>query len=437
MIDGERLREVLGGPHLEWLVERLRRRLARGKPLTGHVSLRRPGAEERRAVEALLGRAPGDGESLSVSLEALEQVLQHAEICADLTAAIEVLCGPQVDQRDLDRRREAAWDELWRSAEAEIERPEIRAWLDQRRTRLLLRRYSGRDPQKGRRLLAQVFEVLTRLPARGVPLAQLAADIAGDSHALDVGRPLGNLAISAAAALGQESEWQSAEARRRVWAAVGVLSDGVSASVLVHGLVAAGDSLTDQVLNLHHRAGEPCRLTIRQLLRHPPHFKALGTVYLCENPTILTAAADLHGTACAPILCLEGQPNLAAHTLLQHLQTAGAHLLIHGDFDWTGLRIAGRIMNRYGARPWRFRTEDFHRAGPGAGPLKGRRHEASWDPDLAPAMAAAGFAVHEEQVLEELLGDLSSDDALWEGDTSSDLAQNHDVYLYGEDGDVS
>jgi uncharacterized protein (TIGR02679 family) len=406
LIDGERLREVLGSPHLAWLVERLRRRLARGTPLTGTVSLKRPSAEERRAVEALLGRTPGDGESLSVSLEALEQVLRHAEICADLTTAIESLCGPQVDQRALRRRREEAWGELWRLAEAKIERPEISAWLKERRTYLLLRRYSGRDPEKGRNLLDQVLEVIARLPARGVPLAQLAAEVAGDSHALDSGRPLGNLAITAAAALGGESEWQSAEARRRAWAAVGVLTDGVSASVLVHGLLAAGDSLTGEVLNLHRRAGEPCRLTIRQLLRHPPRFENPGTIYLCENPTVLTAAADRHGAACAPILCLEGQPNLAAHTLLQRLRAAGARFLIHGDFDWTGLRIAGQIMERHGAFPWRFCAEDFRRAGPGAGPLKGRRCGAKWDPELTPAMVAAGFAVHEEQVLEELLGDL-------------------------------
>ena len=40
--------------------------------------------------------------------------------------------------------------------------------------------------------------------------------------------------------------------------------------------------------------------------------------------------------------------------------------------------------------------------------LTGRPVEAVWDPELAPAMRAAGRAVHEEQVIETLLTDLST-----------------------------
>lgn len=406
MSDHERLKAVFTDPHLAWMVERLRRRLERGLPLTGSLSLRRPSLEERRAIDRLLGRRPSQGDSLTVPLKALEELIRHAELAGSLGEVVEVLCGPQVDRRTLQEEQERRWQALWRNAEEVDRRPEVLTWLASRRTRILLRRFSGRDPEVGRRLLHQLQTVISHLPARGVPLAQLAADHLGDSHALDVGRPLGTLAIGAAALLGDEDDWQSAEARRRVWAKVGVLSDDVSTSVLMLGLRSVGDSLTDQVLALHADAGEPCRLTIGQLLRHPPIFENPGTIYVCENPTIVAAATDRLGTACAPLVCVEGQPTVAVHALLHRLCVAGARLLIHGDFDWGGLRIANRLMKRYEAEPWRFRAEDFRAAGQGGGPLKGKAVAASWDPHLAPAMKEAGYAVHEEQVLEVLLGEL-------------------------------
>jgi len=402
----QRLHAVFSDPHLAWLVERLRRRLERGQPLSGRLSLRHPSARERRAVDRLLARSPSRGTNLSIHLEHLEDLLRHGGLCDSLVAAVEVLCGPQVDQRALGQERERRWQELWRDAAGVDRRPEVLAWLASRRTHLLLRRFSGRDPEAGGRLLHQVQTVIRHLPARGVPLAQLAADLAGDSHALDTGRPLATLVISAAAALGGEEEWDSAEARRRVWAKVGILSDDVSASVLILGLRSTGTTLTDQVLTLHAEAGEPCRLTIGQILRHPPVFEDPGSIYLCENPTIVAAAAERLGVGCAPLLCVEGQPTVAVHALLHRLSEAGARFLIHGDFDWGGLRIANRLMERYDASPWRFGARDFRAAGQGAGPLKGKAVNASWDPELAPAMTKAGYAVHEEQVLEMLLDDL-------------------------------
>ena len=40
--------------------------------------------------------------------------------------------------------------------------------------------------------------------------------------------------------------------------------------------------------------------------------------------------------------------------------------------------------------------------------VSSRLVEATWDPELAAAMQARGLAVHEEQVVEQLLADLAS-----------------------------
>jgi hypothetical protein len=64
------------------------------------------------------------------------------------------------------------------------------------------------------------------------------------------------------------------------------------------------------------------------------------------------------------------------------------------------------IVRRHGAVPWRFSSADY-RAARGGRPLQGSPVAAVWDPDLKAAMLAGGRAVHEEEVLDLLLGDLA------------------------------
>jgi uncharacterized protein (TIGR02679 family) len=95
---------------------------------------------------------------------------------------------------------------------------------------------------------------------------------------------------------------------------------------LTLGLCGEGDGVTDRALRLHADAAEPYRLTTRQLLREPPRLASSATVYVCENPTVVAAAANRLGAACAPLVCLEGQPRTAARVLLGLLAGAGARL---------------------------------------------------------------------------------------------------------------
>jgi uncharacterized protein (TIGR02679 family) len=393
--DAERLRQVLGGPELAWLVRRAWRRLARGET-GGSVTLAQATAAQRDAVERLLGRRAAPGQSISVRLDDLEVLLRQAGICDDLVEAMEALAGPLVDARARRQETEAAW--------AGLASDGSRPWLEELRATGLLRRLARNDLAMAGELLRQALEVERRLPARGLPLAELAAAVTGDSHALDPGTPLGTIAVRIAA--GQAGTWDSAEARRDAWASAGVLCDELSAPVLTLGLRGDGPGVTDRALRLHAETGEPYRLTTRQLLREPPTLASAATVYVCENPTVVAAAANRLGAAGAPLVCLEGQPRTAARVLLGLLAAAGARLAYHGDFDWAGIQIANLVVKRHGAVPWRFCSADY-RAARGGRPLQGNPVAAVWDPELQPAMVAGGRAVHEEEVLEVLLEDLA------------------------------
>ncbi len=401
--DDARLRRLLGDPELAWLVARGRRRLSSGES-GGSVTLQSATPAQREAVDRLFGRRASRGGSVSVRLADVEALLQRAGICDTLAEAIEVLTGPLVDGRARRQAVDAAWAEIFAAADG-CSRP----WLEELRATGILRRLSRNDLDVARTLLRQAHEIERRLPAHGVPLAELAAAVTGDSHALDPGTPLGTIAVRLAAS-GKVETWDTTEAWREAWTSAGVLCDELSAPVLTVNLPADGERLTDRALRLHAEAGEPYRLTTRQLLREPPTFgsaMAGRTVYVCENPTVVAAAANRLGANAAPLVCVEGQPRTATRLLLDRLATSGAHLAYHGDFDWAGIHIGNLVVRRHGAAPWRFSSADY-RAARGGRPLHGDPVPSAWDAHLEHAMIEVGRAVHEEEVLDLLLEDLAA-----------------------------
>lgn len=148
-------------------------------------------------------------------------------------------------------------------------------------------------------LAEQVAVVWSRM--RAVPrarLAELAALACGDAHALDPDRLLGRAAARLSAVVhGVERPRRGGRAWRAAWAAAGVSCDEVSSRVLVLNLPLSG---TAPAARLTAAApGEPLWLTLRSLdgaWTAPPG----ATVFVCENATVVEAAADRWGARCAP-----------------------------------------------------------------------------------------------------------------------------------------
>ena len=417
--DGARLAALLGGDDLAWLRARVRRRVEQGATTTGTVRLTDPSPAQREAADRLMGRRPTAGATVSVSLDAIGRMLRDAGVCDGLAAAVAELDGPIDNHRAQQLAAEAAWQRVLADAhDAVVERwgnddTWARAWLDELTSTGLVRRLAA-DPTAAAVLISQALAVLATLPADGVTTAGLAAHVLGDSHALDDGRPLTTLVLKGLLHRGGGSDagaLPTGEQRRVLWASAGVAGDTLSSTVLAIGLRGtrtADATLTDVALRAHADAGEPIRLTLSQLTRHAPRLADVAgtTVFVCENPAIVAAASQRVGSACAPLVCVEGQPSAAAQLLVRHLADADARLVYHGDFDWHGLRIGQLVMDRFGALPWRFRTADYC-AAPAGPALQGQPTTASWDADLIRAMSDRGVAVHEEQVLDHLLTDLA------------------------------
>jgi uncharacterized protein (TIGR02679 family) len=410
--DLERLRRLLGGEELRWLVERARVRLERGRPLDGTVTLEGATEAQRRAVARLLGRPVGRGASLQVPLSAVEAVLRRAGLVPDLAAAVQALCGPVADRAAERSASEQRWAAVLAVAEqAASRRPELAPWVEWLRGTGVLRRLAGQAPERARELVEQAVAVLDLLPAGGQPLSVVAAAGAGDGHLLDPDRPLATLVLRAASIIGEVPPGDGAEWRRTVWASVGVLAGELTNPVLTLNLPGDPYTATGRALVVWANVGQPVHLTARQLLRDPPDLSALRgcSVFVCENPSVVAEAANRLGTASAPLICANTHPGAAATVLLRRLGAAGARLRYHGDFDWPGLTIANGIMGRFGALPWRLDADAYRSAAQPSSPrLRGAPVTATWDPSLTEAMLQLGVKVEEERVLDDLLTDLAN-----------------------------
>ena len=414
----DRLQRLLGGDHLAGLRKRLRRRFERGEPGQAgkHLRIGHLTADEHAALASLTGRSPRFSGSLRFDVGDVDAALRQAGIAPSLRVALEQLDGPMIHiagERDRLRR-------LWSAVVEHCGHADLVRFLEAPDAVGLLKRLSGSDPVAAADLCDRVEAVLRSLPANGLTRAQLAADVLGDAHALDNGRPVASLVLAVWrqvivppiqwVALGavDENGLQRdlhGESVRDIWSRAGILVNELARRALFFNLPA---------INAERPAaepGEPGYVSLRALLRSPPSWDVAGrTVYVCENPNLLAIAADQFRQRCAPLICTDGMPAAAQCRLLSRLALAGARLWYHGDFDWPGVRIGNYMARAYGAQPWRFGAVDYAAAvevAPRPGHrLKGTEVPASWDRDLTSVMREHQLAIAEEAVAASLLQDL-------------------------------
>ncbi|MGH2734051.1 MAG: TIGR02679 family protein [Actinomycetota bacterium] len=371
------------------------------------MTLSNPSEEERLTCARLLGIPVSNARVLTVSLKSLDSALRSSRFGIDLRNSLELSGEPLIDRRAereaMRERKEAEWVALSGHRAASVH-PELVEWMERVRATGLLARLDAGNSQ----LFSQALDALALLPTDGLALRVLAARVSGDAHSLDIGRPLATLVLHGIAHLHRRSLPQGSLARRRLWARAGVVCDELSCDVLVYGLHMTGDE-TARALDALTVAGEPVRLTLRQLERTRPRFAA-ASLLVCENPVVVAEVADRLGPEGPPLVCTDGVPNTAVMAVLNSLAEQGAVLEFHTDFDWGGLRIGNLLASRVGAAPWRLGASDYLEAVEALEvtvPLTGPPVEASWDRSLQEAMVARSAAVYEEQVIEAMLENLT------------------------------
>lgn len=200
-----------------------------------------------------------------------------------------------------------------------------------------------------------VIRVLDALPAADEPIPVFADRVLDDTKALTDG-PLRGLVLRAVAAWQQAALPVDGEREWALWESVGLVPDNLASQVLVLNVPATG-GLLGRWLTEAAQADVPMRVTLHQL-RLAPLALACGEVYVCENPAVLRAATTALGPQAPPLICTEGVPSAAVHTLLH--AAPGAVIRWRNDFDWTGVRLTAAALQRYpGAVPWRMTAADY------------------------------------------------------------------------------
>jgi uncharacterized protein (TIGR02679 family) len=432
-LDAVRLKRTLGDPELTRIVKRLARRLELGRPLEAPLTLSHATQTERVALSRLLGRPVSlRGSSLLVSPALISAALARAGIAPDLRSAVEALAGPVTVRSEVS----AADSSLRAGALAALAagRHSDATWYKQWTESLQADGTLTRMVRSGSLLLAeQSVAVLNELPADMLPLPALAERATGDTKALS-GTPLARLVLRALAlregdgvlaALSQGDAVPNlrrlplsrAAVQRALWESAGAIQDDMASQVLVLGVRATPRNPLGRWLSEAAALGMPFRVTLQQLVSMPVEPQA-DQVFVCENPSVLRAAASslqpgLAGTAPqrrdrTSLICTEGVASAACHRLVAAFAAAGADINWRGDFDWIGLRAVRDAVGRYDAHPWRMRLTDYE-AALAAGPterLRGSAADCLWDPALANLMAQTGRAVMEERLIPLLLADL-------------------------------
>lgn len=393
----------LAGPAL--VLSAVRERAARGAATetgTPRITLT---PEQRREVGRLLGK-PWELEGKPLRLQVLAAAL--AEHGLTVREFIEAIDGSEMVNLRLRRAKERTSAQQSAAAErlaarhvlraAGIEDAAIETWLADQ----------GLPKPGGGELLAvaeRAATVWTKLPGSkgSIPLAQLAAQVSDhNAHALDFKEPLGRAVVRLiAAANGVEKPTRGGRIWRHTWALAGVKCDGVSSRVLVLNLPLTGESPAARWSAA--APGEPLWLTLRSL---PSQWSVryATTVFVCENATVVEAAAERLGAHCPPMVCTDGYPANAALDVISGLVEAGCKLQIRADFDADGLAIVEQIS---AVAPdsvgWRYDAATYARHLSTTVRLD---FSLGGFAELKDLYRRHGIAVHEEALLDELVDDL-------------------------------
>ena len=411
MSDGAAGVDRYRGPEYRRLLAAARRSLERtGGALTGRISVAEPDDAERKAIIGITGVHQSAGtKRLTVSLAALDAAVLRGTGYG-LVPLLTELGGPLRNRPGAAASLAASRAELVALAEASplyLAGDWYRQWVSELRQDGTLTRLATLGDAGTLTHGVHILEFLEGRPAGAGPIAlpALAAQITGDTKALNHGTGLSTLVLRALAVQASVARPGSAAERRDLWDRAGVLVDDLASRVLVLNLMAEGEGLGEWLTSAA-RHGTPFQVTLHQLAAHPIQVSC-PRIFVCENPAVLRRGCAELGAACPPLICTEGRPSTAFHRLVSLAVGAGAELWYHGDFDWAGVAIAADVIARYGGRAWRMGASDYQSAARSGVGLGGDPLDTPWDPELREAMRAGGHAVYEETVGSLLLADLA------------------------------
>ena len=410
---GERdaLLAYLRAPGFRRLWPLVRDKLQRLDRVGGRLTLSDMDADERLALEGLLGVNLHGKRDCIVQLRRLDEALQRTRFEVSLDECMTFLYPGFVTHREAREADVALWEAFCQWSQGAVTHPLVLAWVRSLATgegvgyrtyRECFEEYTADSESESWLLAVFAIEalmsdsselahcdwkdsgasgvgedsgvsgagedsgVLARSLGKRTRLPVFAAQVTGDAHGLDRNNRVGRMFFWGLAALEQRNrgsivDYEDGEALaldsesvRNLYLNFGLVLDDISSIVWVAGL--PGVALHPMALTLW-AADKIDGLRLSD---------ARSDVYVVENPSIFGALIDAaDGRELPhPLICPSGQPSLAALRLLDELAGAGAVIHYSGDFDVAGLQIAAALATRYADAfiPWRMGADDYEGA---------------------------------------------------------------------------
>ncbi len=395
---------------LAWLWQRLAETAdRRGDPAltNGFVTVTAPAPPEQRA--AVLGLLPGrplaagqarriDLAALSISMRRHGPTLSPGAVAAHAAGRQLATRARRRDDRDTFERSLASIGGRWaRSSASPVAARWDQTWSWLRRTGWVARLHAT---QSAEALLRQAFTAVDKLPEPDSRLDRrvLASLVAHDPHALDDGEPLAGITLALLTGSGVAPSGRP----RDTWAAVGVNCDDLTGGLIAVGIYPVG---------WHLPPGAAVTLPPRELsgCTWVPPAQPGSWVFVTENPSVASAAADVAAHASVHLLCTSGTPSAVEVAAIARLLDAGWHVAVRADFDAAGIAHVRAVLDvAPAAHVWRMTAADYKAACGSEAPVPlADVPDTPWDPALAEEMRATGAAAFEEALLPELLNDLT------------------------------
>lgn len=396
----------------------------------GKVKLAGCTAEERKALEKLLGMSLTDKDVI-ISLAQVEGALQETRFAPITLKALleayfqEPLVTNNDKKQEKQRQRDAFFTELQlyfqkydRSGQV------VCRWLgrmleEQKYGYTVLQREWEKDAGAALSLARNVGEAFLWTRREGfneVPIAVLAAQITGNPHYFDRGCTAGTLLVHCLC-FWQDGEFpQSAYGWKTLLMSAGILPDDVASTVITYGVHLVKAGVRHPGMEEFLRLQEPVTLTSLNLMGCDSAFGENGRAYIVENEMVFRYLYERIKAHRITLLCTSGQMRTAAWDLVRLLAAGKTELYYSGDMDPEGLGIAERLWKQYpgSVHLWRMGPAEYERglSLESVEPRSLAQLDAVENEVLAETAGCikrVRRAAYQENLLEELLGDMLRD----------------------------
>ncbi len=320
----------------------------------GTISVASFSAEEKEAIASFFGK-----EMNRVPLAAFEKQLANTKFAGISIVELlscyfgEPLVTKKEQQQEIEREREAYFTRLMNTYQAQ------RDWLIAVEKQRFVQLAYQQNYHALEAALSAVCRALKQLPSTYVRLPIFAQKVANDPHMFDLHTLAGKLLLSALQFYaGTEYDLSAVEDVNELLQSYRLLREDVLNFVTCAGLMAETEKGHHPVFAAACETNTVLNVPLREVMLFTRAYPSEGNnVFVVENAGVFSTLLDVN----VPLISTNGQLNLATRWLLDLLVKEGATLYYSGDFDPEGLKMAQRLVERYGSsvRLWHYDCSDY------------------------------------------------------------------------------